>query len=305
MEWLKRMNDALEYMERNLSEEISLETAAKLACSSVYHFQRMFSYIVGVPLSEYIRRRRLTKAAFDLQRGEKVLDVALRYGYDSPTAFNRAFQAVHGLAPSSARKLGAVLMAYPRISFQIKLKGEEKMEYRIEKKEAFRIVGVREPIKLDLSYKARDDMEIDDAKIRDAFGRTPMFWQEAGQSGKIAEICTLMNREPMGLLGITDCKDGEEQSYYYIAAATDKSAPDGMFDATIPECTWAIFPDSGAPASIQGLMERIYSEWLPASGYEWAEAPDIEVYLDDNPVNMHYEVWLPVKDGKCEFCIPL
>ncbi len=291
MEWLERMNDALEYMENNLSEEISLETAAKLACSSVYHFQRMFSYIVGVPLAEYIRRRRLTRAAFDLQSGDKVLDVALRYGYDSPTAFNRAFQAVHGIAPSAARRMGARLKAYPRVSFQIKIKGEAEMEYSIVKKEAFRIVGVREPLVLDLSYKARDDMKMDD--VRGAFERVPKLWQEAGQSGKIAEICTLMNKEPMGLLGVTACQDNE-QSYYYIAAATDKPVPNGMFEAMIPACTWAIFPGSGLPSSIQGLMERIYSEWLPASGYEWAEAPDIEVYLDDNPVNMHYEVWLPV-----------
>ncbi len=292
MEWLERMNDALEYMERNLNEEISLETAARLACSSVYHFQRMFSYIVGVPLSEYIRRRRLTLAAFELQAGSKVLDVALRYGYDSPTAFNRAFQVMHGIAPSAARKLGATLKAYPRISFHIKIKGESEVEYRIEKKDAFRIVGVREPIKIDLSYKARDDMKMDD--VKDAFVRTPTFWQEAGQSGKIAEILSLMNSAPMGLLGVTACNENEDRSYYYIAAATDKPVPEGMYEAEVPACTWAIFPGSGIPSSIQGLMERIYSEWLPASGYEWAEAPDIEVYLDDNPVNMHYEVWLPV-----------
>ncbi len=291
MDLLKRMNDALEYIENNLCEEISLETAARLACSSVYHFQRMFPYIVGVPLAEYIRRRRLTKAAFDLQAGEKVLDVALSCGYDSPTAFNRAFQAMHGIAPSAARKMGAKLKAYPRISFQIKIKGEAEMEYRIEEKEAFRIVGVREPLVLDLSYKERDDMKIDD--VKGAFERVPKLWQEAGQSGKIAEICSLMNKAPMGLLGVTACHD-KEQSYYYIAAATDKPAPKGMFEATIPACTWAIFPGSGLPSSIQGLMERVYSEWLPASGYEWAEAPDIEVYLDDNPVNMRYEVWLPV-----------
>ncbi len=106
MEWLSRMNDALEYVESNLESGISYEKAARLACCSVYHFQRMFSYISGIPLSEYIRRRRMTNAAFDLQQGAKVLDVALRCGYESPTAFNRAFQSVHGVTPSAAQRTG-------------------------------------------------------------------------------------------------------------------------------------------------------------------------------------------------------
>ena len=293
MEWLRHLNDALDYMEDNLRGEISFETASKLACSSVYHFQRMFSYIANVPLSEYLRRRRLTMAAFDLQSGDKVLDVALRYGYDSPTAFNRAFQAVHSVTPSAAQKAGAMLKAYPRISFQIKIKGEAEMEYRIVKKESFRVVGVREPLALDLRYKERDDLKLSD--VQNSFTRVPMFWQEAGQSGAIAQICKMIDREPNGLLGITIGHDDPKQSYYYIAAATDKPVPKGMFEQLIPACTWAVFPGSGEPKSIQSLMERIYSEWLPTSGYEWANAPDIEVYLDDNPVNMHYEVWLPIE----------
>ena len=157
MEWLKHMNDALEYMEDNLAADISIEQAARLACCSQYHFQRMFSYIIGVPLSEYVRNRRLTKAALDLQSGDKVIDVALRYGYDSPTAFNRAFQAVHGIAPSAAQKQGTVLKAYPRVSFQITVKGVAEMEYRIVEKEAFRIVGVRTPISTDVEVYLNDD----------------------------------------------------------------------------------------------------------------------------------------------------
>ena len=103
MEWLDRLNDALNYIEDNLQEEIEYEKAAKIACCSTYHFQRMFSYIAGVPLSEYIRNRRLTMAALDLQNGDKVIDVALRYGYESPTSFNRAFQKIHGTSPSTAQ----------------------------------------------------------------------------------------------------------------------------------------------------------------------------------------------------------
>ena len=129
MEWLKHMNDALAYMEDNLDGEISIEKAAQLARCSQYHFQRMFSYIIGVPLLEYLRRRRLTKAAFDLQGGDKVIDVALRYGYDSPTAFNRAFQAMHGISPRAAQKPDIMLKAFPRVSFQITIKGVTEMDY--------------------------------------------------------------------------------------------------------------------------------------------------------------------------------
>ena len=114
MDWLNNWNQALDYLERNLEGEIDLKELGRLAGCSAYHFQRMFSHLAGVPLGEYIRRRRMTRAAADLQSGEKVLDTALRYGYESPTAFNRAFQAVHGIPPSQVRRGGA-LKAYPRI----------------------------------------------------------------------------------------------------------------------------------------------------------------------------------------------
>lgn len=292
MEWLDRLNDALTYLENNLDSEISYEQAARFACSSVYHFQRMFSYIAGVPLSEYLRRRRMTKAALDLQNGDKVLDVALRYGYESPTSFNRAFQSVHGITPSMAQKPGTILKAFPRIGFLISFKGEVEMEYRIEKKEAFRVVGVREPISIKPQTEGMTDF--DPADVEESFRRVPVFWQECGQNGSIAQVLSLKNQEPMGLLGISDCTFEGGSNYYYIAVASDNPVPDGMYEYQVPACTWAIFSGSGLPTSIQDLQKRIFSEWLPTSGYEWINAPDIEVYLDDNPTNMHYEVWLPI-----------
>jgi AraC family transcriptional regulator len=295
MKWLDRLNDALTYIEDNLDGEISYDKAARLAYSSVYQFQRMFSYIAGIPLSEYIRRRRMTKAAFDLQQGAKVLDVSLRYSYDSPTAFNRAFQSVHGVTPSAAQKPDTVLKSFPRIGFQISIKGEVEMEYRIVKKEAFRVVGVREPLRVaPLTEKTDIGKDYGQIDVAEAFKRVPVFWQESAQSGKIAEICTMIDNEPKGLLGVSDCSDEGGSNFYYIAAATDKPVPAGMYELTIPASTWAVFPGEGLPSSIQDLQKRIYAEWLPASGYEWDYAPDIEVYLDDNPAHMKYEVWLPV-----------
>jgi len=151
MEWLERLNQAIGYIEDHLEEDIDYEEAARIACCSTFHFQRMFSYIAGVPLSEYIRRRRMTCAGLALQRSEtKVIDLALRYGYDSPTAFTRAFTGVHGMPPSEARQPGIVLKAYPRISFLITIKGDAEMNYRIEHKEAFRIVGAKRHYCLDV-----------------------------------------------------------------------------------------------------------------------------------------------------------
>ncbi|WP_330372533.1 AraC family transcriptional regulator [Metaclostridioides mangenotii] len=195
MEWLKKFNDALDYMEDNLKDEIEYEKAAKIACCSTYHFQRMFSYISGTPISEYIRRRRLTLAAFDLQEGDKVIDVAVRYGYESPTSFNRAFQNIHGISPSAAQKEGAYLKAFPHISFKITIKGEAELDYRIVKKDEFRIVGVKE--KLD------KDVEVN-------FEVVPKMWADVAQNGKIAELVPLMNQEPMGVLGVSACMDNQE-----------------------------------------------------------------------------------------------
>ena len=146
MEWIDRLNAAIAYIEENLEGEISYEELGRIACCSAYHFQRMFGYMASVPLSEYIRRRRMSRAAADLQSGQRILDAALKYGYSSPTAFNRAFQSVHGIAPSQVKKEGTVLRSYPPLLFKITVKGVQEMEYRIEKKDAFRIVGVSCPL---------------------------------------------------------------------------------------------------------------------------------------------------------------
>lgn len=293
MEWLKHMNAALAYMEDNIAGEISLKSAAQLACMSEYQFYRIFSFIAGMPLAEYLRRRRLTMAAYNLQSGEKVIDVAHRYGYESPTAFNRAFKSIHGIAPSAARKPNVTLKAFPRICFQITIKGVEEMDYRIVQKEAFRIVGTRVPLEIGLDYKKTDNLSITDDAVKAAFSSVPKFYNELAQNGKMAQIAQMISKEPMGLLGVTFCRD-DGQSYYYVAASTDMPVPEGMYEEKIEAGTWAVFSGSGEPSSIQGLMEKIYAEWLPSSGYEWKNGPDIEVYLNDDPVNMEYEVWLPV-----------
>ncbi|HCU08769.1 MAG TPA: AraC family transcriptional regulator [Clostridiales bacterium] len=282
MDWLNRMNQAVDYIEDNLSEEISFGHAARIACCSVFHFQRMFAYIAGVPLSEYIRRRRMTAAAFELQTtDEKIIDLALKYGYDSPTAFNRAFRSIHGVSPSAARREGAALAAFPRISFTISIKGEEQMNYKIVTKEAFRIVGTK--IHLDM-------------KMEECFEKVPQFWQKTIQSGIVPQILSLLDQSPLGLLGVSTCMDGEALDYY-IAVSSGKEVPDNMEDYLVPAGTWAIFECIGAmPGAIQELQKRIVTEWLPTSGYEYSNGPDIEVYFEGDQKSPAYrsEVWLPI-----------
>lgn len=279
MEWIERLNSAVNYIEENITGKIDYGQAAKAACCSTYHFQRMFGYMAGVPLSEYIRRRRMSLAAVDLQSSdETILDIALRYGYSSPTAFNRAFQAVQGITPSAARKSGAALKSYPPVSFKITVKGVEEMNYRIEKKEAFRIVGISQPLH---------------QEIEQNFAVVPQMWQKAAADGTIENLAKLMNSQPMGLLGVSACHDKEEWRYYIAVSSTIPS--DGIYEEyEVPASTWAIFGGSGTNLSLQELERRIVTEWLPTSGYEYGDAPDIEVYLNPDPANAQYEVWIPV-----------
>ncbi len=284
MQWLEKINEALSHIEENLDGEISYGRIAKIVGCSTYHFQRMFSFMVGIPLSEYIRRRRLTKAAFDLQQGDKVLDVALRYGYESPTSFNRAFQNQNGLSPSAARKKGSLLKAFPRITFTLSIKGAEEMNYRIEEKKAFTVVGF--PLKLE---KDSDS----------SFERIPKFWETKGRSGDIEKLCSHMGQDPKGLLGICCTGVQDKDWMYYIAVASDKPVPKGLESYTIPSATWAIFSGRGAmPKAIQDLQKQIMSEWIPSSDYMFGSAPDIERYITEDTTDQEFEVWVPILPKK-------
>ncbi len=279
MEWIERLNSAINYIEEHLADDIDYEQVAKVACCSTYHFQRMFAYMADVPLSEYIRRRRMTMAAVDLQScQEKISDVALKYGYDSPTAFNRAFQSVHGVAPSLVKAGGVSLKSFSPISFKITIKGAVEMDYRIEKKDAFRIVGIAEPLQNEIDKN---------------FEIVPQMWQKASMNGMIQKLISMMNSEPMGLLGVSACNDMDSWRYF-IAVASTQSIENTLEEYTVPPSTWAVFSGEGNAQSVQELEKRIVTEWLPTSGYEYANAPDIEVYLSADPVNTKYEVWIPV-----------
>ena len=284
MYWLKNLNNAIDYIENNLDKEISYEEAARIACCSTYYFQRMFSYVAGISLSEYIRRRRMSQAAFELQRTDKtVLEVALKYGYTSPTSFNRAFQRVHGINPITAKKKGITLNAYPPIQFSVKITGGSAMAYHIADKEAIRIVGIR--------TRLTENIEENQINI-------PIFWKDTLQSKRFMDICELSNKNPNGILGISVYQD-PENIFYYIAAATTKEIPIGMYECEIPAATWVIFENDGPfKETVQTIFQRFYTEWLPFSGYEYAGLPDIEIYpiVKGNPLNGHSEVWISIKE---------
>ena len=282
MEWIGRLNQAILYIEEQLTNDIDIEELGRITHCSSYHFQRMFGYLAGVPLSEYIRRRKMSLAAVDLQNGEKVIDVALKYGYSSPTAFHRAFQSVHGRNPSQMKGTTAFIKSYPPLTFRLTIKGAEEMKYRIEKKDAFRIVGVSCPM-----YR---DLEQNHVNI-------PKVWDQMAENGLLEKLPKMMDTEMKGELGVCSCMGDEAQWKYYVSVATTQPAGE-MEEYTIPAATWAIFPGNTGNGpiakAIQEMEQRIISEWLPSSGYAYANGPDIEVYLDDNESNMEFEIWIPV-----------
>lgn len=281
MDIIDQLNAAVGYIEDNLAGEIDYAEIARVACASPYHFQRMFAAITDVPLSEYIRRRRLTQAALDLQGGGgKIIDIAMRYGYQSPDSFTRAFRAMHGVSPSQTRARGVKLKAYPRIIFALTIKGVAVMEYRIVEKEAFKVVGIKEWITVENEQNST---------------LIPQMWSNLPPE-KYERIGSLANTELTGILGI--CGDMYDGGFdYWIAAATTLPCPEGLLEKEIPALTWAVFEAVGPmPGAIQAVWGRIFAEWFPSSGYEHVRAPELEWYSDGDVQAEDYrsEVWIPV-----------
>ena len=159
MDWLKGMNEVIDFIESNLTEPIQYETLAKMVACSAYEFSRVFSFMTGVTISEYIRRRRLSNAVFDIQKGDaKIIDIALKYCYESPSTFTRAFKEMHGVTPLAARKSGTPLVMYPRMSFALTIMGAGELRYRIEKKDEFELMGLSQLVDVDDNRNAYEPM---------------------------------------------------------------------------------------------------------------------------------------------------
>jgi len=279
MDWIDRMNNALDYIESNLTDEISYDKAAQIACCSTYHFQRMFSFIANVPLSEYIKRRRLTLAAFELQGGNtKVIDVAFKYGYEAPESFSRAFKGLHGITPSSVNGKGVQLKAYPRISFRISIKGGVEVNYKVEKKPEFTVFGVEK-------FVTPMSAEIGE------------FWGEFLGSEQCEKLP--LDEQANSYHAIMSHKEWVDGKMPYMICTIKKEGMDtaGFSEAYIPAAEWAIFTTATVQEIGPALGEiwgKIFSEWFPTSNYEHAPLPECEFYyeVDDGE---YAEVWIPVK----------
>ncbi len=280
------MSAAVDYLERNLDGEIDIARAADIACCSSFYFQRLFLVISGITLAEYIRRRRLTLAATELASGEnKIIDIALKYGYDSPDAFTRAFRNMHGITPQAARTPGKKLEAFPRISFQIILKGGSDMEYRIEKKPGFSFAG-----------RTRKFTTVNGEN----FKKIPVWWQEFTASPECSLVRELCGNRPGQvtrgeMLGICFGDADAVEFSYGIGVELREGKTPGQFEKIdVPQTTWAVFDCT--LDDLQEITKRVFSEWFPSTGYEHDNIPEFEVYLPEKPGQpMRCELWFPVK----------
>ena len=296
MDFIRKLQNAVDYIEENLCGEIDYEKAARIAACSVYHFQRMFSYVIGLSLSEYIRRRRMTLAAFDLQQTDlRVIDLAVKYGYDSQSSFTRAFHSLHGVTPTNARAGGSGIMIYPRISFQFIIKGAESMRYRIEKTEAYQVFGraiVPDWAETDwekwgeYADKVLEEGSHDETNIAAGFpgNALEMIQQDAWDASKIHLLQAIHFFSDKGV------------RHFMYGWELPESGVDKSFTVvTVPKTTWAVFSKSDADRfALKELYNYCYAHWFPASGYVQAEGPVIEKYAqaEDGWIQ---ELWMPVK----------
>lgn len=287
MDLLRNMNRALHYIEENLTNDIDFREVARLALCSAYHFKRMFSFLAGITLSEYIRRRRLTLAAFELKDSNiKVIDVAIKYNYSSPDSFTRAFQNLHGITSSEAKKNGSSLKAFPKMTFQLSIKGGNEMNYRMEEKEAFHIVGIKERVPI---------------IFHGVNPKIAAMWESLNDE-TIRKLKELSNVTPLGLLSASvNFSEGrmEEKGQldHYIGVATTKDCPNHLVQLEVPAGTWAVFEAVGPfPDTLQDVWGRIYSEWFPSSNYEQVEGPEILWNEHKNVTSPTFksEIWIPV-----------
>ena len=283
MEWTEAIREAVRYIENHLTEEITMYDVAAHVNISPFYFHKGFSILCGYSITEYIRNRRLALAGEELLSSDAtVTTLAMKYGYDSPDSFAKAFARFHGYSPSAVRRDKTMLKAFAPLQLTISLKGGYAMDYRITDKEAFTVLA---------SSKVFD--------YENAKQEIPAFWQEHYTSGRGKYVC--------GMFGINiDPQMGNERFEYLIADIYNPSVefPEGLVVRTIPAFTWAVFPCKGAlPQALQGANEKIFSEWLPAlHDYEFAAGYCIEMYdapdkYPDgiNDANYYTEIWLPVK----------
>lgn len=286
MEWTEAISTAIGYIEENITEDLTAENIARQVNISPFYFQKGFAMLCGFTMTEYIRNRRLALAAEELSGGASVIGTTVKYGYDSPEGFAKAFYRFHGVTPSMARKNLTMLKTFAPLKITLILKGGYTMDYKIVKKESFTVLGA---LKKFTYENAKTDI--------------PKFWAEHAKSGGSKFV--------HGMFGVNIDEamsqgSAEDEFEYLIADVYDPTAdiPAGFTTRVIPAFTWAVFPVRGAmPDALQDVNKKIFSEWLPALGdYEFAAGCCIEMYdLPDKypggtaDANYYTEIWIPVK----------
>lgn len=303
MEWLERMNRAMDYIEDHLDGTIDYGKIAREACCSTYHFQRMFSFIVDVPLAEYIRRRRMTLAAFELQNSKiKIVDLALKYGYDSPVSFARAFQSLHGVSPSSARTSGVALKAYQRLSFHLSIKGDVAMDYKVVEEGEMCLFGRS----IEISYHETNQYERIKAFIAQsaANGVFQSIMDAAEPENVEVRVDVPLAAGERNVLGICASYASEKEGHFHfmIAAECPKNgAPDSFEILHVPKSLWVVFTLTSSTMLEQETVTSIWKrlpEWFQASCYQHRGGlPEIEKRFRGLEGYVA-EVWIPVeKEG--------
>jgi len=279
MNLIEQLNRAIEYIELNLHDVEALSSVANVTSYSPYHFQRIFNYLTDMPLSEYIRKRKMSVAVVDLQRGDKVIDVAAKCGYNSADSFTRAFERQHGFTPTIVRQDGVKFQIYPPLTFQIQIKGVQKMTCKIETKSVFEMFGVYGEINSDMEK---------------AFEEVPMFRKQCDDDDSVCEMNNLLGAEPCTMLHAALYDHTETTFKYMICQHVPEvmDIPERFTRLHVPAMTWAIF--SVDDCEMQNMWRRIYTEWLPTSGYNLVGDITFEMYYGkaDNPRG---EIWIPVK----------
>lgn len=284
---LEHLNQAMDHIEARLDQDIDAADLARIALTSEYHLRRLFSALAGQPLSEYIRRRRLTVAGAEvLAGGRTLLDIATTYGYGSGESFARAFRAMHGVGPGEARRTGAALCSQPRLSFRLVVEGSSSMRYRIVEKGEFRVVGRRARVPL-----VHEGVNPAIAELIRGIGAETM-----------ARITALSDEEPYGVVGVSDQLDpsraeGTELDYYHgVLASPGREIPEDLDVLTVPAGTWAVFENSGAfPLALQYLWRDVFTQWFPSNPYESRPGPEIlRVALREAGAEADAALWIPV-----------
>lgn len=290
MDWITGIQRAVDYVEAHLLDPIDYEEAAKQAYSSSFHFQRVFSIVCGFTLGDYIRMRRLSLAGNELASSEiRVIDAAVKYGYDTPASFSRAFTRFHGVTPSQARQGGAALKSFSPLSVKLSLDGGTMMHYRVETKDAFQIICKKKR----LSSKAELSQE-----------EIAPFWQACIEDGTIDALCKYIPEEDLFsdcIVGASFGKDARDEAFPYAIGAHYNGAPvtdPGLSVEEIPAHTYVVFPCTGKmPEAIQRLYQQICSEFFPASEYQPCGGTDFEAYPSADVTNPDYacEIWVAVE----------